>query len=411
MPPFEIDLFGAAQGPGLNAPSVPARAGAGPLGTIGAGLLDMSQLIASRGLKAGGNLQGLNEMDLQRQKLALLERQIAAGVEGRKQEIQMKSFATLLELAVKNPQLAAKVGPQMLESFGVEKKATGQLMGELGAMADEDKQTIQVLMQSAPKQFAPLLQRSLTGSAADRVAIYNLLNDFRQGQDLEKELVGMGVPPDQARALSMLKEGRKATSEGLAEQVFPKSKLLTPEEEAQKIRTGTAIAKAGVKPPAGFEWGEGGQLRAIPGGPAERQNPQQAAMTQLLADGIKNVGLVRSSLVKPDGTVDRGQLATMSANFPFTQGRLERSRIYDAVEAKLRAESGAAVPETEVKRIAQRFIPLILDSDAQVVDKLNRLEQFLSGSLGRIRPQGDAPAGKAGRTKADVMKKFGLGGE
>ena len=113
MPPFDIDLFGAAQGPGLNAPSVPARAGAGAFGTIGAGLLDLSQLIASRGQKAGGNLQALNDQDLQRQKLALLERQIGES----RAKAEHDQFMDLLKLP--GPQRNA-VLPSYFKKWGVD---------------------------------------------------------------------------------------------------------------------------------------------------------------------------------------------------------------------------------------------------------------------------------------------------
>ena len=51
---------------------------------------------------------------------------------------------------------------------------------------------------------------------------------------------------------------------------------------------------------------------------------------------------------------------------------------FSATEALLRARSGAAVPETEVKRYTQKLFPVFGDSEATVLQKLTELRNIFS---------------------------------
>lgn len=164
------------------------------------------------------------------------------------------------------------------------------------------------------------------------------------------------------------------------------------------------------KPPSGYRWKQGqpGVLEPIPGGPATVQSPEQAAKTELLANGIKDVDRYKNLVLK-DGKVDRQIILGMStpgmAGVPGTNSRLAYSYIYNAIEAKLRAESGAAVPETEVTRMAKRFVPSPLDNDETIKSKVDRLEEFLGGALGRVK--GQPGAGVPKPSIDDLLKKYG----
>jgi hypothetical protein len=152
------------------------------------------------------------------------------------------------------------------------------------------------------------------------------------------------------------------------------------------------VGPQGFKIPAGFKpnpnAGVAGEPDVIPisGGPGTRQSPEQAAKTALAAGALELIPQIRNSII-PGGEIDRGLVATINANLPFTEGRVVRTRILDAIEAKLRAESGAAVPQSEVERAAIRFMPSTLDKDAGIVDKLDRLEKFLGTTLEKSDPE------------------------
>ncbi len=63
------------------------------------------------------------------------------------------------------------------------------------------------------------------------------------------------------------------------------------------------------------------------------------------------------------------------------EGALVNQRILQAMDPYVRATTGAALNEQELKNANQMFAPGVGDSEAQVRDKLDRLRQFLSGNL------------------------------
>jgi len=130
--------------------------------------------------------------------------------------------------------------------------------------------------------------------------------------------------------------------------------------------------------------------------------PQQAALTQSTQEGIKTVnelingGVVINPVTKkeekiqglyhPDGSVNRKMLGFMSYNVPYTQGQLHRGRVRGAISAKLRADTGAVAPLYEVDDLDKQLVPSFRDSDAEVSDKLRRLQAFQSGFLAKYDP-------------------------
>lgn len=111
--------------------------------------------------------------------------------------------------------------------------------------------------------------------------------------------------------------------------------------------------------------------------------PESAAKARLIKQAVGYMPQIKKMYLGSDPqkpVVDKGLVATAELRIPKTRGRQASTLILDAVEAKLRAESGAAVPKEEVARMAKRFIPSALDSDETVIMKLNNLEGFLSGT-------------------------------
>lgn len=129
--------------------------------------------------------------------------------------------------------------------------------------------------------------------------------------------------------------------------------------------------------------------------------PESAAKAQMVEQALTYMPLIRAGLILPNGTVDRTNVANMNVRTPFTEGRTLSTYVMDAVEAKLRAESGAAVPEPEVKRAAKRFIPAVGDDDAQVKIKLNNLETYLKGTSDKIN-QGRPKTAQAPSPKSSI---------
>lgn len=242
----------------------------------------------------------------------------------------------------------------------------------------------------------------------------NREEDRRSRESLTRETLAQRAEDSVARVQSakdnatMLHEFRMAqlkTNEERAAETARHNKVLeglTTQQNAITNHHFKSLGMAGEaqgKPPSGYRWKQGqlGVLEPIPGGPATVQSPEQAAKTELLNNGIKDMERYRDLVLK-DGKVDRQIILGMAtpgmAGVPGTNSRLAYSYIYNAVEAKLRAESGAAVPESEVQRMAKRFVPSPLDNDQTIKSKVDRLEEFLKGSLGRVKGQPSAGTGQ-----------------
>lgn len=132
-------------------------------------------------------------------------------------------------------------------------------------------------------------------------------------------------------------------------------------------------------------------------------SPEAAGKAQMIEQGATYIPTLRQELFDPDGSVNRINVANLVAGTAGTRGRELRTLLLDAVEAKLRAESGAAVPEPEVKRAAKRFIPSPLDSANNVKIKLDNLEAYLKGTAAKINTgRGGKPAGNV-KGKADPL--------
>jgi hypothetical protein len=146
----------------------------------------------------------------------------------------------------------------------------------------------------------------------------------------------------------------------------------------------------------------GGGVTAKPGAPS----PEKAAKEQLVSQALSYMPDIKQMILGADfenkPSVDRSTVLNAETRMPFTKGRQASTLILDAVEAKLRAESGAAVPETEVKRIAKRYIPQVADDDATIIMKLNNMEKFLQGTQDKMQ-MGKTPQAKGSAPKSDPL--------
>lgn len=92
------------------------------------------------------------------------------------------------------------------------------------------------------------------------------------------------------------------------------------------------------------------------------------------------------ALLFPNGKFDK--TLALSATVPGTAGmpgntaaREIFSALQNAISAKLRLETGQAATQSEVDNIAKRFMPTIFDTQESALDKLNRLDNFMSTAL------------------------------
>jgi hypothetical protein len=116
---------------------------------------------------------------------------------------------------------------------------------------------------------------------------------------------------------------------------------------------------------------------------------ETAGKVAMADQGIMDIRGVRDILFK-DGKMDRKLVAAMnlpfSAGMPFSaEARDAYSKIYNAVEAKLRIETGAAATTREVQSIVNRFLPRVMDPDSVAAGRLDRLEEFMKTTLDQTK--------------------------
>jgi hypothetical protein len=110
-------------------------------------------------------------------------------------------------------------------------------------------------------------------------------------------------------------------------------------------------------------------------------------------------------------------IAQMQGNVPWTQGREMNSYIMDALEGKIRVESGAAVPDPEIERMALRFKPGVFDTKKAIVNKVKRLRNYLKGTIEVLDPnknyskETEFMVGEAGQNYAWIPPGKSKGGK
>jgi hypothetical protein len=118
-------------------------------------------------------------------------------------------------------------------------------------------------------------------------------------------------------------------------------------------------------------------------------SPPQAAQVAMLQQGMQNIADAEAKIFVKDpqtGGILRLNRALLSnVNSPVgslgEDARTVRTALRNAVEARLRLESGAAVPQTEVDRMTDRLMPGPLDTVKSAQYKLSQLRDFFSSSL------------------------------
>jgi len=96
----------------------------------------------------------------------------------------------------------------------------------------------------------------------------------------------------------------------------------------------------------------------------------------------KEIGAsMREKFIKPDGSIDRALVMTSFSKVPGTAGRTLRNDMGIAVDAVLRARTGAGVNKQEMQDVVNQFLPSPLDSDEGIQNKIARFQQFVSGAL------------------------------
>lgn len=158
------------------------------------------------------------------------------------------------------------------------------------------------------------------------------------------------------------------------------------------VEVNTGTAEPPYKIPTGFMLKDPSNpslgVTPIPGGPKDQQTPEQAGKTQMMRTAQKQYKNVYNLVFDKDGSPNWTNITNAWANTPKTKGRDLATAIEYGIQAITRAETGAAMPESEVDNTRKRFQPVPGDTPRAVKIKMDMFNDFINGTLKLIDPSG-----------------------
>ncbi|HEY6225408.1 MAG TPA: hypothetical protein VIW26_16615 [Gemmatimonadales bacterium] len=134
-------------------------------------------------------------------------------------------------------------------------------------------------------------------------------------------------------------------------------------------RTGKRVASLGTPKPDTVTPDTAGRISGL----------QQA---QEIATNVMSKFVIQGADGAPK--VDRQLVLTAFGRVPGTEGRKIRDDLSIAIDSVLRARTGAGVNKEEMKQVVDQFLPHPFDSDAEIINKAQRLQQFIGGALDTV---------------------------
>jgi len=173
--------------------------------------------------------------------------------------------------------------------------------------------------------------------------------------------------------------------------------------DTTKVETATGTTEQNRNPFTG-EVGGGVQVA-----PPKGETSGEAGKQQLAATGVEALVQARQLLFSPDGAINKTALFNSTVSMPWSQGRQVSQLLQNAADAITRAATGAGMPETEMKRYVERYVPTIWDNEQTVRSKIKQVSSFLDGYLEKMDPTGKLRlrTGKSGLTPTKMIFKDG----
>lgn len=265
---------------------------------------------------------------------------------------------------------------------GVVDQIVGSQMGGMLSVSPE----IAIAMKAAggPDLFPYLNYNRSKQSDADRLAESRRSNDIRErGQQFAEQKVSyQDVMMDDGSIISvpMFADGTPAMNRGpLMKQLAPVESRTVPIPGGGK---GTQVFdKRTNKPVSGVVETE--KPTAVPA--------ETASKITLAAKALKMMPEIRRFFINDDGTLNKTvALQAAAPGGGIGRGRQAIAMFMDAIDARIRAATGAAVTKEEWPAYFKMYLPSVLDNAETSKNKLDRLEAFLSGYLETLDPTGDA---------------------
>lgn len=197
-------------------------------------------------------------------------------------------------------------------------------------------------------------------------------------------------------------------------------------EFVEQEQPGGAKQKIGINPYNMTPIGGGGPLMngqpaiqqgIIPTAPPQGEKSGEAGRQQLAQTGIEALNQFKGLVFNQDGTLNNVNLMNSWANTPKTEGRRLSQLAENAIDAVIRAATGAALNQQEMKEYSRRYVPSPFDNEATIKAKVQQLDSFLNGYLEKMDPTGaqrlrtglPGPAvSQQLKTASDFLKAKGL---
>lgn len=274
---------------------------------------------------------------------------------------------------------------------GVSGLMTGQRTDRLG----NANQTAQFLV---TKGIDPVLAKTIASDPATLRSVLPSLIGGSKGEVINNRLVdprnGRVIADFSDTKAPETKEFETAGGGKVAMQWDPSSKSWKKVDGVQGGGTG--------KPPAGYQWVDindpGKGFTAIPGGPGTHLPSETAGRIAMMETAAAELPRARETLMKGRGAT--GTTFANAASSATNMGEYSRANrtVRLAIEGALRAMTGAAAPDSEVKRYEDMFMPGAFDSRETATQKLNQLDDFIANAS-RLVKQGRGPAGNAPQSR------------
>lgn len=278
--------------------------------------------------------------------------------------------------------LGSVLNPQVAQQVAAEDQQKAQLAQQVGLMGLQEraanaKLERQLAAQAAENEANRKSRETLAREAAmDRAMQFEQGLEIRRGQlDLQRDALLQRAASD---------DDKRRVDE------WYKQQSLDLQRQRQEMQARLEAMGLEIKKQIADQKGDGGGL-----------TPENAGKVAMAQQAVEGIGTARGYLFDKDGNFNTKLAAMIStpgfAGLPLnSEARIARSALRNAIEAKLRIETGAAATESEVNRTLARFLPTALDTKESAAFKLDELEKFFKTSLSQTKgvKKTETPAGK-----------------
>ena len=140
---------------------------------------------------------------------------------------------------------------------------------------------------------------------------------------------------------------------------------------------------------------------------------ESAGKVAMAVNAKKYVKQLESMMINPDGSINKGLIFKMSVpGGGIDEGRIALSLFGDAVDARIRAATGAAVSKEDWELYKRIYMPTVMDLTAgpeQVKQKLGRFTEFIDSYLSTLDPESIYQGGKQQTLPKDAVSQLSEG--